>query len=334
MNYEEFIQELMRMLNSALPTDVLKSGVRFQLTEITKNNGIVHKALEVVGKEKISTPVIYLEHFYESYIKGISMEKIRKSIVNRYLEGESDSGIDDEFINQNIMNFNKAREALKLMVVSKEKNPELLEKVPHREMQDLAVICYLELTQKDATVRITEELLAHYKKTFDEIYDVAYQNMLRKGFVLERLQNVIRNLLYKEIASYKHIDENEYENLIESVIGSQEEKESLYYVTANDGRCGASLLAMPDFLEQIAQWLGDDLVILCCSIYEIFILPAVEVKGRYENLKEVVQYVSNVINREEVLSSEIYRYDRNAKDLEQIKVEIDSKVQEDNRCRR
>lgn len=83
------------------------------------------------------------------------------------------------------------------------------------------------------------------------------------------------------------------------------------YILTNISRCnGAAVMAYPNLLENIAEQLGHDLVILPSSIHEVIIL-SVDDQTDFRKLEEMVREVNDSqVAEEELLSDTIYVYER------------------------
>ena len=66
-----------------------------------------------------------------------------------------------------------------------------------------------------------------------------------------------------------------------------------------------------NLLKIIAEEVEDDLVIFPSSIYEFIFMPASLIERDYHELKEMVETINqNEMSREEVLSNNVYFYNR------------------------
>ena len=78
---------------------------------------------------------------------------------------------------------------------------------------------------------------------------------------------------------------------------------------------GASVLFYPGVQEKIAEAMGEGYTVLPSSVHEVLIVPDSLSPGQME-LAEMVRSVNkNVLDPKEVLSDNIYHYDRERKEL-------------------
>ena len=90
----------------------------------------------------------------------------------------------------------------------------------------------------------------------------------------------------------------------------------LFLATNSDALYGASVIAIPGFLDQAAEKLGGSFYILPSSVHEVLLLKndqAMEV----QDLENMVQEINeSIVSREEQLSDRVYHYDAKEKVFE------------------
>ena len=90
------------------------------------------------------------------------------------------------------------------------------------------------------------------------------------------------------------------------------------YVISNEmGLHGAASILYDEPLQEVAQLLGEDLYILPSSIHEIIVVPCS--MGEPEHLSEMVKDINaGVVRAEEVLSDNVYVYDKNTRSISMV----------------
>ena len=98
-----------------------------------KNNQKEFCGLTIKEGDSEIVPAIYMESFYDSYEKGMSMPEIAESVVRIYEEHKNPwpEGVD--------LSYNAVRKKIVFRVVNAEKNREMLKDIPYLMLSDLAV---------------------------------------------------------------------------------------------------------------------------------------------------------------------------------------------------
>ena len=94
----------------------------------------------------------------------------------------------------------------------------------------------------------------------------------------------------------------------------------MYVLTNREKLYGASAMLYSEKMKGLADRLGSDLLILPCSTHEVLLLPD-DCDHDYEPYKKMVHAVNTTqVDPEEILSFNLYRYDRDKAEIEQIAV--------------
>lgn len=105
---------------------------------------------------------------------------------------------------------------------------------------------------------------------------------------------------------------------LESFLNRNDIAESGFFVLTNDSKeYGATALLFDEYLEDISDVLKSDLLILPSSIHECIIGKFDEyVEENLDYFKQMVLDVNNeFVSKEDILSDNIYKYDRNIRKL-------------------
>ena len=170
MNFEEFVDEMIREVEQRMNTEV-----RVKKHSANKNNGTKKVALVIIRKDVNISPTIYMEEFYEQYQQGATITQLVKTILEFYEKicVKKNISVEELFVYENM----KHKIAYKL--VNYEKNREMLKNTPHEEFLDLAMICYLVLDDPDlgtASVCIGREHLQRWEISERELFEQAKKN--------------------------------------------------------------------------------------------------------------------------------------------------------------
>ncbi len=284
MNYQEFVNHMQENVQESLPE------CDIQVVQNSKNNGIVYTGLmfhkKERGQEEVINPVIYLENSYQNYRNGESLENITEGIKYAYREGKNSTvytrckGLADQEITGRV----------RMVLVNAERNQERLKELPHRLVEDLAVIYRLHMGKDENglySAVINQSMLDYWKMTEEELFDTAMA--CRKELAPYRLQFLFPDTL---------------------VLTNQEQIE------------GAACLLYPEALEEISGRLGGNFVILPSSIHEII---AMESRGADpERLNLMVKEVNETaVAEDEILSDHAYFYHVSTQKLSSLKNEAE-----------
>jgi len=90
--------------------------------------------------------------------------------------------------------------------------------------------------------------------------------------------------------------------------------DNMWIIGNEKGINGAASMLYEENLHQLAEKLGDDLLILPSSIHEVIAIPAEMAEGGLGRLTEMVQEINmGSLELKERLSNSVYHYDRNAR---------------------
>ena len=202
----------------------------------------------------------------------------------------------DEF-----MVYAKMKDKLAIQVVSVERNAALLKTVPHKNIEDMAVVYRFiidDIGEGTGTILITNQMLEHYGITAEQLHVDAVENAPKnRPIVIKGMSEVLTEMMGVEKA----------ERL--GFYPIEPEDERIFVASVPDNVHGAGVLAYPDFMDQAAERVGGDFYILPSSIHELLIVPDT---GEMEltDLKNMVQTVNATeVAPEDKLTDSVYHYD-------------------------
>lgn len=261
-----------------------------------KNNGILLDAVVIMGKGEKVAPTIYLEEFYEAYKKGADLEQIALSILKFEREHKRDTG----FTMENFENYAKARTRIYYKLINYSMNKVLLQKIPHIRYLDLAIVFYYRLEEGrlwGATILIHNCNLEAWGIKKQQLMEDAVMNTSRKlPYTFQGMESLISDLAGEE-----------------SKVSSA--NEFMYVLTNEEKYYGAAVLLYPHVLSHIAKLLRKNFYVIPSSVHECILVPD---QGHYSRLelKSMVKEVNETqVEEDEILSYEIYYYDRQKETL-------------------
>ena len=268
MNYTEFMNAMLCEIRGQVDAQV-----RTELYTVTKNNGTRRTGILFKQEDSNLAPTIYLEEFYQKYLKGQQVPDLADSICSIYQEIRVKKTCDC----QNLFDFNHVKEHIVYKLIRRDANEELLKQIPYESFLDLAVVYYIQIDTTrfgSAAIQIRNEHLRYWRVEKEEIRRLAEKNTPR-----------IYPVQIRQIVRFMYVATNEQCSL------------------------GAAVMRYPDFREKVRGMIRGDFYILPSSIHEVILVPesfGLEPERMQEMVKEINQ---TGVAPEEVLSDSVYYFD-------------------------
>lgn len=182
-------------------------------------------------------------------------------------------------------------------LISRNRYAEIPMEVPHKDFLDLVVV--YSVTVKDdlegtASLIVNNWMLEYGDITPEELETNTRRNTEKTGFEVMKVSEVLRELTDMEI-----------EDPDDSI--------SLYVITNHNKIYGANAMLFTEPFEKLAEELDSDLYILPSSVHEVL---AVRKYATVEELRDMVTSINaTILKPDEVLSDNVYIYDRKAKEI-------------------
>ena len=145
------------------------------IQEIIKNNDTHYDGLTILSNQLNISPTIYLNFYFKQYLKGRSLEEICHDILSVYEENKPSGNIDISFFT----NYEQVKKRIVFKLINYEQNKNLLQKIPHIKILDLAIIfnCLVDADETgNATILIYNQHLSLWNITKDDLYHLAMKN--------------------------------------------------------------------------------------------------------------------------------------------------------------
>ena len=285
--FEEFSETVISHIKDYLPDSYMDASVNIQ--EVKKNNGKLLHGLVIKRPGETLVPVIYLESFFEAYQKGTKIiEYILLDIVSEYQKVAPDA---DQYadIKERLMDWENVKEHVGMRLINAGWNTERLVELPFILMEDLAITFYVKLDEK-VHIQVNHYIFNLWDISISDLYEQAAKNTVRSGIVVKTAMQLFREIL----------GDSESEEI--------EKGKGLYILTTKKrSSYGAAAFLCPGVLKNIYQQIGNFTILPSC-VHEVIL--AVGDSFDFAELREMVMEVNlNVVDPEERLSNNIYRYD-------------------------
>ena len=294
MDYETFKQEFAEDIKEKLSQKGYgEVETNFHNIEKTNQN---YEAISVVPAGGNIGVNYNIENAFASYEHSVDYEGVLASAT-----GAIASGLDQvPVVNVNaLMNYEIMKEKLSVEVISAEVNEELLAKVPHDRIEDLAVVYRFIMESNEdgrASILVNNDLIERMGVTHEQLRADALENSPEiRPVVIQGMNEVMKEMMGPEA----------YE-----MFGIPDDTEEMMFIaTVPDKNSGAGVLAYQDFMDQAAEKIGGDFFILPSSIHEILLVPDDGQKGADELKAMVMDVNATQVSPEERLSDNVYHYD-------------------------
>ena len=167
MNFTEFMNAMLCEIRGQVDAQV-----RTELYTVTKNNGTRRTGILFKQEDSNLAPTIYLEEFYQKYLKGQQVPDLADSICSIYQEIRVKKTCDC----QNLFDFNHVKEHIVYKLIRRDANEELLKQIPYEPFLDLAVVYYIQIDNTrfgSAAIQIRNEHLRYWRVEKEEIRRLA-----------------------------------------------------------------------------------------------------------------------------------------------------------------
>ena len=269
--------------------------------DVEKNNGVKLRALTIKKTDCNISPTIYIDEYSRHYEKTHDMDEICQQISEMY---EKHGNV--EFDIDSVVNFERVKTKICAKLINREKNMSLLKYVPYREFLDLAVVYFISVEGiGNASILIRAGLADRWGVTEEELYSCAMQNT--PLLFPENIQSMSEML--KGMLSVEAMPDEAFAAIEDTI-----------YVATNQSKIfGATVLLYPRFLEHEAEALGRNFYIIPSSVHEVLIIPAEKIEQDADELLEMVKEVNTTqVSDEEVLSDNVYYYDREKNEVKAL----------------
>lgn len=289
MKFNEFAEEIRAELEG-----LLKKETTVSIHSVTKNNGVVLHGITIRMKSRNVSPTIYLEEFYNEFLKGKEIREIVSEIYGIYENDTYKENLDLRFFTE----YENAKENIVFKLVNYEKNRVQLEDIPHVRYLDLAIVFVCVVRNDElgnATILIRNNHLELWKQSAQSIYNTARRNTPKLlPPELKTMEEVLGDLFGVNVQA-------EEEGIPEEFI-----KTGMYILSNRLRMCGASVILYDGILKEFADKCEKDIIILPSSIHEVILLPYNEEHDK-DTLTQMVKEVNRTqVEAQEVLSDGVY----------------------------
>ncbi len=302
MDFETFKEELREDMEKALYERTgTEHSVNLQTVEKMNET---YEALTIKPENSDIGVNINANELFRAYSDGMDYDRLVDGAVNKARDALENS---PNFNIEAFKDYDKMKETLAMEVVSAERNADLLTTVPHKDMEDMAVV-YRFVVSTDVgetgSVLVTNKMLEQYGITPEQLHADAMKNAPEvRPMEIKGMGEVLAEQMGIENAEMLGfaIPPEQDQMLVASVKGNVH---------------GAGVLAYEDFMDKASDRVGGSFFILPSSIHEILIIPD---NGQFDlkSLENMVREVNaTTVDPVDKLTDNVYHYDAQDKVFE------------------
>lgn len=280
-----------------------------QINDVVRNNDMHLTGLVIYNGISNMAPNIYLENYFSHYQEGMTMDEISQDIIRTYEKYR----VSENFDTTIFFDFNRVKDRICYKLVNAKRNQERLADTPCMEFYDLVLVPYILIAMDENGIQsclVKDYMLGVWDVSKETLFDLAKQNTQRLFCSrVESLKNVIMGIMKPEMSDE---EADEFYEMSEDV----EEAVPMYVCMNSSKMYGAGTIFYDGLLKDFADRIGSDFYILPSSIHETLFIPA-SAGMDVELLKEMVRDVNHTeVLPNEILSDNVYYYDRNSDHVE------------------
>lgn len=261
-----------------------------------KNNGTENVGIFISERDCNVAPCINLEDFYKRFQRGESLSAVCKTIMEIH-ESKKGGFVDgDKF-----KDFDMVKERICFKLVNAEMNRELLQNIPFVQFMDLALVFYILISDDEsgiASITINNNMMNIWNTN---------ETVLRH-YAKENTQKLLQARVLPMTEMFPGIMGVDSDcPFIDEVPNS----ETMHIVSNRSGVNGAVAMLYDGVLQSFAEKIDNNYYILLSSIHEVIFMPDLPYITGNDLLDMVYDINKTMVLPEEVLSNNVYYYDRN-----------------------
>ena len=315
LNYEEFKEKIKEDIKDYMDEKYKDCGV--VIRKVNKTNREVDglNMLDIPGL-KNATPTLYINDLYEKYEKTGDYEEVARMAAETMEYGIKSF---NSQIKEECLDTSKLKDKVFFSLINAEQNRELLNTVPHREFEDLAIVYRWNIGSDSMgtyTNLVNNDLAEKEGLTENDLYNAANKNTKELFPVLVKNMNeVISEIIFGESELGEEMQEEFNEVMMETP-----NEHSMYVITNESKLYGAASILYEEPLHELAEKVGSDLYILPSSVHEVIAVSA-DFSSPDELAEMVYEINMDQVDINDRLSNQVYCYD---KDLRTLRLATDT----------
>ena len=298
MSFEEFTEQVKQSIKEYLPFEYADAEVN--VSEGLKINAS-YTSLSVNKEGQNISALVNLDEMFRDYQRDGDLTSVLFKIAD--IAATQPEGMDV----RKLEDYEQAKDSLFIRVCNTESNKDLLEKVPHEILGDLAVTYHVMLDRNEdgfGSTIINHELLGKYGVPESQLKADAMENSTKiLSPTIESMTNVMARMMGFSDVDIQSIP---FETAVENF---DFQKDNMFVLSNTSAMNGAATIFYPEVMERIGEQAGGDLFVIPSSVHEVLLVPDDGVMQR-ENLEQIIRDINaNEVEPKDRLSDTLYHYD-------------------------
>lgn len=304
MDVKEFTNIIKEELPDFLPEEVYKDLV-IDDVEIAKMNDQKLHGLTFKPKGSDAAPTLYIDDLYERHENGEDIGFLLVDLANRYEEARkapTPPEVD--------LSWDRVRDNLSVRLLEKKRNIDFLSNMPYVDVGN-----GLAMT---ADINMPGDMHGEWR--------IAVNHGVMEQLGVDRNElfiNAMESAVSYDRATLTDMTQALFSPDKENLLDRAEPLEpmevgGMYVLTTESGNLGASALFYPDVKEKAAEMIGSGYYVLPSSIHEVILVPDTMNHDARDLCDMVKQANRSVVEPKDVLSDNVYHYDKDSRDLSRV----------------
>ena len=204
-----------------------------------------------------------------------------------------------------MMNFEDLKDSLTVKVVNTENNKDYLADKPTEQIEDMSVVFAAVVKETDEgrmTLPITNEIMIDMGVDIETLKETAQNNMANQDYSFKSMREVLLDSMFPD-----GVPEND--PMVDMLLPPEDPNMAMYVLSNNGNIYGAAEIMNQKAMDEIAEKLGGDFVVLPSSVHETIILPLNEDMD-CNTLDSMIQEINaGVLDEKDKLSDHAFQYD-------------------------
>lgn len=247
LNFKEFQEYIKSNVKDYLPENYKDADIQF--TDVVKNNDVHLTGVLIKKENETLTPNIYINELYEKYSSGMNLDEIVGDIAD--LRIEHDPPEEAQSIGSIFTNYEMVKQRLEIHLCGMELNRDKLKNQVYTEQGDFAATYHIKIGG-DGMLRgsaaVTPNLLKGWGITEEQLREDSLRAEHSKGAVFTDIEELVAEKTFGLKATNLLDKQND---IIDNGDGF-----SLYCLTCEDYRYGASMILREDVMDKVSKLMG------------------------------------------------------------------------------
>lgn len=295
MDYKTFKEEFKEDIARKVEGYGIKDP-KISFHEVEKAN-VTYEAVTVRPADSYIGVTFNIENAFSDYQRTGDYEGVLAESTGAIMSGLTH--IPEVDVSQ-LTSYEAMKNTLSVEVINAETNAELLSKIPHEQMEDMAVVYRFVVASDEngrSSILVTNNMIDMMGVSKEQLKEDALENAPKiRPAVIQGMTEIMLEMIPKEEAEMFGIMDVMPE-------------EMMYVASVPDKNAGAGVMAYQGFMNEAAAKLGGDFYIIPSSLHEIILVPD-QGNMDYRELETMVKEVNATeVSPEDKLSDSVYHYD-------------------------